>query len=528
MNGNQNREVTGEEIQETNLLVSLVFSDMFKSTLGPKGLNKLIVKDEDFDLVSSNGMYIINELDFDHPTAEILLRAGKNQGDEIGDGVSTLMILIGELIKSAFDLKSLGVPFPTVIKAYVKATERIEGILNDIALKEDPNDEFLMKIALSSLKQYGNLAEVVVNSVKRIADEEPIDPEDVTLVTEVGLGEINTEFVDGVIVDRTGLRDDVPKSIKKGKIALLNFPIERRQAKTEAKLTISNPSYLKGFKKEESKQFNDIIDAIVELGVDIVLCQKAVCDEASDRIGRSGIAVLKRVKNTDMKRLSKSTNACVMDDVSDLSPDKLGQAKLIHEKKVGNNKYMFFEQCPNKKSSAIIIRGGDMHVLEGITSEVRNAIRCVAIAIEDQRVLPGGGATEVELARRLRKFANTLQSKEQLAVSAFADSLEIIPKTLSKNFGMDSIDALIELRTMHEDNPNVGLLSKDKKPKDMILEGIIDPFNVKSQAFISAADVAIGILRIDDLVVAKQKPKTGLRQEYESPEFKYRRGRIKY
>ncbi len=528
MNSNQSKEISGEEVRDTNLLVSLVFSDMFSSTLGPKGLNKLIVKEEDFDLVSSNGMYIISELDYEHPTAEVLIKAGKNQGDEVGDGVSTLMILIGELIKSGFDLKVLGVPFPVVIKAYAKAAEKVGDILDDIAIKEDLNDEFLIKIALSSLKQYGNLAEIVINSVKRIADELPIDPDDVTLVTEVGKGEINTEFIDGVIVDRTGLRDDVPKSIKNGKIALLNFSIERRKTRADAKLTISDPSHLRGFKKEESRQFDEIIDAIVDSGADIILCQKAVCDEAADKIGRAGIAVLKRVKNTDMKRLSKSTNAKVVDDVSELSKKKFGRAKLIYEKEVGNNKYMFFERCPNKKSSAIIIRGGDLHILEGITSEVKNAIRCVAIAIEDQRVLPGGGATEVEVARRLRKFANTLASKEQLAVSAFADALEIIPKTLSKNFGMDPIDTMIELRTMHEENPNIGLLAKDMKTRDMILEGIIDPFNVKSPAYRSAADVAIGMLRIDDLVVAKQKPKTGLRQEYESPEFKYRRGRIKY
>lgn len=528
MNGIQNREVSGEEVQETNLLVSQVFSDMFKSTFGPLGLNKLIVKDEDFDLVSSNGLYIINELDYDHPTAEILIKAGKIQGDEIGDGVSTLMILIGELIKKGFDLKSLGVPFPIVIKAYAKSIAKVKEILGEIAIEEELNDEFLLKVASSSLKQYGNLADIVVNSVKRISDEKPIDPDDVTIVAEVGKGEINTQFFDGVVVDRTGLRDDIPKRIKNGKISLLNVSIERRKARADAKLTISDPSHIRGFKKEESGQFSNIIDAIVDSGADIVLCQKAVSDEAADMLGRAGIVVLKRVKNTDMKRISKSTKAEIIDDILDISSGKLGRAKLIYEKKIGNNRYILFENCPKKRSSAIIIRGGDIHVLEGITSEVKNAIRCVAIAIEDQRILPGGGAVEVELASRLRKYANTLTSKEQLAVSAFADSLDEIPKTLAKNLGMDPIDTLIDLRKKHYDNPNIGIQAEDKKTKDMILEGIIDPFSVKIQAFTSAVDVAMGMLKIDDLVIAKQKPKTGLRQEYEAPEFKYRRGRIKY
>ncbi|MDY6966618.1 MAG: thermosome subunit alpha [Halobacteriota archaeon] len=522
------RQVSGEEIQETNLLVSLVFSDMFKSILGPKGLNKLIVKEEDFDLVSSNGLYIIKESEYDHPTAQMLLKAGETQGDEVGDGVSTVMILIGEFMKKGFDLRSIGVPFPIVTKAYSQALEKSKEILKDLSIEETLSDDFLYDIAITSLKQHKDMADIIIKSVKRISDELPIDTDDVTIVAEVGKGITNTEFIEGVVVDRSGLRDDLPRKIEGGKIALINLPLERKKPRADAKLTISNPAYLRDFRREESARLRGILKAIVDSGADIVCCQKAVDEEAADILGRDDILVLKRVKNTDMKRLSKSTGAEVIDEISELTPEKLGTSELIMEHKMGDSRYIFFEGCPFQKSSAIVIRGSDMHVLEGIVSEVKNAMRCIATAIEDQRVLPGGGATEIELSRRLRRFGNSVGGKEQLAIHAFADALEVIPTTLAKNMGMNPIDTMIKLRTGHEKDPNIGIIGASKNTGDTLSEGIIEPFIVKLQALISSTSTAISVLKIDDLVVAKQEPKTGLRMEYEAPEFDYKRGRIKY
>ncbi|MDY6865193.1 MAG: thermosome subunit alpha [Halobacteriota archaeon] len=522
-------DVSGDEIRETNLLVSLVLSDMFKSVLGPKGLNKLIVKEEDFDLVSSNGLYILTELDYDeHPTANMIMNAGKTQSDETGDGVTTVLVLIGELLKRGFELNEMGVSFPIVSKAYSLALEKSMVILDELAITEEMSDEFLFNIARTSLKHHRDLAGILVECVKRISDELPIDTDDVTIVAESGKGIVHTKFIEGVVVDRSGLRSDLPKKIEDGKIALINLPVERKKPRADAKLKISNPSYLRGFKDEESAEFRSIINTIRDCGANIVCCQKAVDDEAVDILGRDDVIILKRVKNTDLKRLSKSTGAEIIDEISELDSGKLGSCDMIVEKKLSSNKYIFFVGCPYHKSSAIVIRGSDMHVLEGIVSEAKNAMRCIATAIEDQRVLPGGGATEIELAKRLRKYGNTIGGKEQLAIHAFADALEVIPRTIAKNLGMDPIDAIIELNTSHENDANIGISGDNRKPGDMISEGIIEPFNVKKHAIISSTSAAIALLRVDDLVVAKQEAKTGLRQEYESPEFKYRRGRIKY
>jgi chaperonin GroEL (HSP60 family) len=524
-------EVSSDDIRETNLLVSLAFEDIFRSTLGPTGLSKLIVKKEDFDLVSSNGLYIIKEMEdtheYDHPTAQILMNAGKIQGDEVGDGVCTVMILIGALLKNGFDLNRMSVPFPVVIKSYSISSKKSIEIIESISKEEELSDELLLNIARSSLKQYAHLSDIVVNAVKRIGGEMPIDTDDVTIVAEKGEGVVETEFLDGVIIDKTELREDSPKKIENARIALINLSLEREKTRSDAKLMVS-PSEFGVFKRKERDLLGEMIDLVIESKANIVCCQRGVEDWAADRLNREGILVLKRVKNTDMRRLERSTGGKTVDDLRELDSSKLGETEMVIERKIGRNEYIFFDGCPYQRSSAIIIRGGDMHVLEGVVSEVKNAMRCVAMVMEDCRILPGGGATEIEVARRLRRFASDVQGKEKLGVEAFARALETIPQILAQNAGMNRIDTMVTLKMEHERDQNAGISTSRKQIMDMMAEGIIEPIGVKSRAITSAVDASIGLLRIDDLVVAKQKEKKGLRMEYEAPEFKYRRGRIKY
>jgi chaperonin GroEL (HSP60 family) len=298
--------------------------------------------------------------------------------------------------------------------------------------------------------------------------------------------------------------------------------------RSDASFEISDPSQIRALRAEERDSLDEIISSIISSGANVVCCQKGMDDEAVDRLSNAGVLVLKRVKNTDMRRLERSTAAKTVDDINELTPSKLGKARVV-ERKIGRSKMVLFEDCPFHKSSAIVIRGNDIHVLEGIVSEVKSALHCTAIVSEDQRILPGGGAVEIEVARRLRKRVSTIAGKEKLGVEVFASALEVIPRVLVKNAGMDPLDCVAKLRSEHEgDNPNMGICVEHRRIMDMLEEGVIEPLYVKSQAINSAASVAMGMLRIDDLVIAKQKEKTGLRMEYEAPEFKYRRGRIKY
>ncbi|MHC1566341.1 MAG: thermosome subunit alpha [Candidatus Syntropharchaeia archaeon] len=538
----ENEEVPPEEVQESNMLISVVFSEMFKPTLGPLGSNKLILKEmtkgEVSDLVSSNGLAILRELDYEHPTAKILMNAGLTQGRETGDGVSTVMILLGELVKRGFELKKSGIHQQVIVRGYKKALEKTKEFLEDLAIRE-VSEDILEKIAMISLRedlQSKKIAQMIVQAVKRIGDEFPIDVDDVTVIAETGESVSKMEFYDGVIVDREVISRDMPKRIENAKIALLNLPIEYREPKSKVRkagrsqdfvFSISKPSQFKEMLKKRGELFEEIISAIIDTGANVLCCQKGIDEDAIKSLREAGILTLKRVKNTDMKRLKKSTGGKIMDAIEDIKSSNLGKAKLVFEKEIGGDKYVFFEGCPYQKSSAIIIRGASTRVLEGIVAEVKSAMHCVAAVMEDRKILPGGGAVEIELAQRLRKFASGVKGKEQLAINAFSESLEEIALSLAKNSGLNPIDARITLRKEHSDgNANMGIFYREID--NVVEKGVIEPFRVKLQAMISATDAACAIIKMDDLIIAKQKEKPGLPIEQKAPEFRYKGGRIKY
>lgn len=583
-------EVPPEEIQEANALVSATFSEMFKSTIGPLGSKKLIVSEATeagiANLVTSNAYSIVRELGYRHPTADILINAGLTQGERVGDGVATVMALTGELVWRGYELKNQGLHQNLVVNGYVKALERAKEVLIGIAITMPveirEGEKYLRHVAETALNnaEYSDvhrLVDAVVKSVRRISGsrelpvEVEIDVDEIVIEAKSGGGVNDTVFFEGVIVDRDIL-GDLPKEIENAKIALLDFPIEYREPRIKGRkelqtgtaarerskagetagaldfhVTIRKPSHLKEFRDARAMIFDELIAGIIDSGANVVCCRWGVDDAALDKFRRAGrgIMLLKRVKMTDLTRLEKSTAGKIVQTVSDLTGDKLGSAGRAAEREIGGVNYVFFEDCPYKRTATIIVRGAHIRILEGIVGDIKSALHSVARLFDDPRIVPGGGAAEAECAKELRNFARTIPDKEQLAVNAFADSLEAIPVAIAKNSGIDQIDTLTTLRAEHyAGNKYAGISGIDKLVKrDMVEEGIIDPLAVRLPALITAATAAIGMIRIDDLHIAKSevaeesenieakiagRTRELIEAERSPKEFKFKGGRLKY
>jgi len=582
-------EVPPEEIQETNMMVCAAFSDMFKPVIGPFGSKILITqgatKVEAADLISSNAYSLIKELRYTHPTADILITAGLTQGERVGDGIATVMILIGELVRRGYELRKAGVHQNIVVDGYERALGFVKETLKEMATTVDVRDEagteILHRVAKTALKKgefcdEDILADVVVESIRRLSksksesenENRHIDVDDIAIEAKSG-GKVNeTRFFEGVVVDREVL-DALPSDVRDAKIALLDFPIEHPEPKIKGRkelptgmparerskagetlgaldfhVKISKPSHLREFHDTRAKLFDELIDPIVKCGANVICCRWGVDADALPKFRDAGIMLIKRVKLTDLERLERATGAKIVKDVSDLSPDKFGYAGRVSQREIGGDKYVFFENCPRKESATIVIRGTSLRVLESIVGELKSALHAVAQLFEDNRVVPGGAAVEVESAHRLRKFARGIPSKEQLVVDAFADALETIPRAIAKNCGMDQIDTLTRLRAEHfSGNMNAGISGRDKSIRDMFQVGIIEPLSVKLQAFISATEAATGMIKIDDLHIAKSavekeaedieariagRTKDLIETERKPPDFKFKGGRLKY
>jgi chaperonin GroEL (HSP60 family) len=574
--------VPPEEIQETNALVSYTFADIFKSTLGPQGAKKMITstatKIEADDLVTSNGYSIARELAYTHPAADILITAGLSQGERVGDGIATVMILTGELVWRGFELKNLGIHQNVIANGYAKAMERAREVLTELAMPVDiaKSDEYLRCVAKTALKKgeycdEERLVDAVVASIRRISEsgERPIDVDEVIIEAKAGGSVSDTQFLEGVLVDRNVL-DELPTEVENAKIALLDFPIEHKEPRMKGRkelptgtgarersragdtegavgyyVKFTKASHFKEFRDTRARLFTAIIDDVIASGANVVCCRWGVDDDALDRFRRAGIMLIKRVKMTDLRRLEKSTRGKIVQAVTDLTPDKLGSAGRVVERSVGNVKSVFFEDCPYKKSSTILIRGAHLRILEGMVGDIRSAMHAVARLFDNPRIVPGGGAAELECAAALRTYAQTIPTKEQLAINVFADALECIPKAIAKNSGMDMIDTLTELRAAHYAGEcNAGISGNERTVKaDLVAEGIVDPLAVKLQALIGASSAAVGMIKIDDLHIARSavdeeasnaeaqiagRTRELIETEREPMEFKYKGGRLKY
>jgi len=512
------RRLMGRDAQRMNILAGRVIAEAVRTTLGPRGMDKMLVDSLGDVVITNDGVTILEEMEVEHPAAKMMVEVAKTQEDEVGDGTTTAVIIGGELLHEAEGLLDQQI-HPTVIAAgYRMAAERAHEILNKIAdpVKFDDTAK-LKKVAMTAMtgKKIGlgreRLSDLVVTAVRQVADrvgdKYVVDIDHIGIEKKPGGSIDDSQLVHGVIVDKERAHPGMPKRVKDAKIALLDCALEVEKTETDAKIHITDPEQLKAFLDEEENMLRKMVDKIVATGANIVLCQKGIDDIAQHYLSKAKILAARRVKKSDMEKLARATGGKVVTNLDDLSANDLGHAGLVEERKIAEDKMIFVEECKNPKAVGILIRGGTEHVVDEVERGVHDGICVVAAAVEDGELVAGGGAPEIEVAKQLREHAETVGGREALAINAFANAVEVIPRTLAESAGLDRIDILVDLHAKHEkpNSKNLGLNVFEGKVANMAEIGVVEPLRVKTQAIKSASEAAIMILRIDDVIAASKR-----------------------
>jgi len=506
----------GRDAQGMNLMAARAVAEAVRTTLGPKGMDKMLVDSLGDVVITNDGVTILKEMDIEHPAAKMIVEIAKTQDDEVGDGTTTAVVLAGELLKRSENLLDQDV-HPTVIAAgYRQAATKAREILDSLAYPVTLKDEDLLKqFAITAMAWKGaeasgtRLSDLVVKSIKAVVDENgKVDVDDIKVEKKVGGTIGDSELIQGLVIDKERIHPNMPKTVKNAKIALLDTPMEIEKTEIDAKIEITSPDQLQSFLDQEEKMLKNMVDKVKATGANVVFCQKGVDDLVQHYLAKTGILAARRVKESDLKKLAKATGARVSTSIDELAKDDLGVAGLVEERKIGDENMIFVEQCKDPKAVSLILRGGTEHVVDELDRAVHDALRVVGVVVEDKKYVVGGGSTEVELALRLKEFAATVGGREQLAIEAFADSMEIIPRTLAENAGLDPIDTLVDLRSKHEgknkDGKVFGINVFTGEAVDMKKEGVVEPLRVKTQAINGASEAAVMILRIDDVIAASK------------------------
>jgi thermosome len=506
----------GKDAQSTNILAAKVIADTVKSTLGPRGMDKMLVGSIGDIVVTNDGATILKEIDIEHPAAKMMVEVAKTQENEVGDGTTTAVVLAGELLKKAEELIEQEI-HPTVIaKGYRMAANKAKEIVKNASEKISVDDDVMLnKVAMTAMTGKGaekakdHLAEIVVKAMKSVSEIKGTDikmnKDQIKLEKKEGEGIENTELVRGVVIDKERVHSAMPRTVKNAKIALVDSALEVKKTEIDAKINITDPNQLKAFLDEEEGMLKDMVEKVKKSGANVMFAQKGIDDLAQHYLAKAGLFAVRRVKESDMKKLSKATGASILSTLDDLSADSLGEAGLVEEVKIGDDEMTFVRDCKDPKSVSILVRGGTEHIVDEVERALEDAIGVVASALRDKRVVAGGGSAEVEIARGLRDFAKSVGGREQLAIEAYANSMEVIPRALAENAGLDPIDVIVELRAANQKKgPKTGIDVFDGKSKDMYKEGIVEPLSVKTQAIDSSSEIAVMILRIDDLIAASK------------------------
>jgi len=510
-----------KEAQYNNIAAARAVADSVKSTLGPKGMDKMLVDSMGDVVITNDGVTILKEIDVQHPAAKMVVEIAKTQDTECGDGTTSSVIIAGELLKKAEALVEQSI-HPTIIaNGYKMAAAEAVKILDTIAVSITPTDtERLKMVAMTAMtgKSVGGqgefLAEVAVKAVKAVAEKAGknyiVDVDNIKVEKRTGGSISETEIIEGIVVDKERVHPRMATQVKKAKIALLSVPMEVKKTEVDAKIQIRDPSQMQRFLDEEEVTLKNMVDEIAAVGTTVVFCQKGVDDLVQHYLAKAGIFAARRLKESDMEKIAKATGATIVGKISNIAKTDLGSADIVEQKKVGENDMIFITGCKNPKAISVIVRGGTEHVVDEVERSLHDALRVVGVALEDGKIVPGAGAPEVELSLRLANFASTVGGREQLAIEAFASAMEIIPWALAENAGLDAIDMVIQLKSAHEkkgaNSKNMGLDLDAGKPADMVKSNIIEPLRVKTQAVKSAAEVANMILRIDDVIASKKGP----------------------
>lgn len=529
------RRERGKSAQFNNIMAARAISDAVRSTLGPKGMDKMLVDSMGDVVVTNDGATILKEVDVEHPAAKMMVEVAKAQDEECGDGTTTAVVLTGELLKGAGELLEKNI-HPTIICSGFKlAANKAVEILKNMAkpIKKD-DDETLKNIAITSLASKGAsaakelLADVVVKAVKLVAEERNgkvfVDLDNIQITKKQGGSIEDTKVIEGIILDKERVHDGMPKVVKNAKIALVNSAFEVRKTEVDARIQISDPSQLQAFLDEEESMLRKMVEKVKKAGANVLICQKGIDDLAQHFLAKAGIYAVRRAKKSDMEKLAKATGAKIVTNLDDLTEKELGHAGIVEERKIGEDKMTFVMDCKNPKAVSILVRGGTEHVVDELERGIHDALSVVKVALEDGYITPGGGAAAAEIAMALREYAPSVGGREQIAIETFADAIEVVPRTLAENAGLDPIDIIIKIRAAHKRGEKyAGIDVHSGEVVDMMEKNVIEPLRVSTQEVKAAAEAAIMILRIDDVIAAKatetkgegEKGKEGGGEEFE-------------
>ncbi len=513
------QRTTGREAQKNNIMAAKAVAETVRTTLGPKGMDKMLVSSLGDVVITNDGVTILQEMQIEHPAAKMLVEVAKTQENEVGDGTTTAVVLAGELLKQAEKLIDDNV-HPTVIaRGYRMAADKSQELLENASEEVTEKDESILKnIATTAMTGKGAegskelLSELCVKAVKQIRDPDgTIDLENVKIEKKVGGGAEDSELIQGILIDKEKVHSAMPRLIKNAKIALLDAALEIKSPETDTKVQISTPEQLQGFLDQEEKIIRNMADKVLKSKANVVICQKGIDDVAQHYLAKAGVYAVRRVKKSDMDKLARATNAKIVSNLNDLNEQDLGYAGIVEEQKVGDEMMTFVRECKNPKSVTLLIRGGTEHVIDELERAVKDSLGDISASLRNKKVVAGAGAIEIEVAKGLRQYANKLSGKEQLAVLAFANSLEIIPRTLSENAGLDPIDMLTDLKAKHDTKEGkwYGIDVMKGKLFDAWKSGVIEPLKIKTQAIKSASEVSELILRIDDVIASSGSSNKG-------------------
>ena len=506
----ESQRTSGRDAQSMNITAGKAVAESVRTTLGPKGMDKMLVDSTGSVVVTNDGVTILKEMDIEHPAANMIVEVSETQEEEVADGTTSAVVVAGELLQRAEELLEQDIHATTLAQGYRQAAERAGEVLEDVAIDVDVEDEeYLQQIAATAMTGKGAegskdlLAEIVVRAVQSIADEDGIDTEYVEIEKSVGGSIENTELIEGVLISKDRVHENMPYFVEDANIALIDTALEVKETEIDAEVNVTDPDQLQEFLDQEEAQLRELVDKLVDVGANVVFCQKGIDDLVQHFLAQEGIMAVRRVKKSQVKQIARATGARAVSNVDDITEDDLGFAGSVAQKDVGGDDRIFVEDVEDAKSVTILLRGGTEHVVDEVERAIEDSLGVVRTTIEDGKVLPGGGAPEVELSLALRDFADSVGGREQLAVEAFADALEVIPRTLAENAGHDPIDSLVELRSEHDGGSYAaGLDAYTGDVIDMEAEGVVEPLRVKTQAIESATEAAVMILRIDDVIAA--------------------------
>ncbi len=505
----------GREAQKNNILAARIIADIVKTTLGPKGMDKLLVDRAGNTIVTNDGVTILEEMEIDHPAAKMMVDIAKTQENEVGDGTTTVALLAGKLLEHAEKLLDRNIHPTLIVKGYKLATEKSLDILNNLA-NSVADRKILEQIAATAMTGKGaeghreKLANLIVDAVDSVAQGKEISLNDIKIQKVKGGGIQDSELIEGITIDKERANIEMPEKIEYAKILIIDFSLEIKNPESEAKISVSSPDQLQSFLAAEESYLRELSERIISSGANVVICQKGIDDVVQYYLAKKGILAFRRVSKSDMEKIARATSGKIISTIQDIYQTHLGKARVVEELKNSEDSITYIRGCENPRAVTLVIHGSTEQGLDEMERAIKDGLGNVIASVKSGKIVAGGGAVEIEVAKQLRSFSKTVGGREQLAIDSFANSLEAIPETLAENAGLDPIEVITELKKQHEAGyKNYGLNLFNNSIEDTLLAGIVEPLKVKTQAIISAAEVATIILRIDDVLMSKDSVQRG-------------------